>query len=86
MPTDALMIMAAAAMILIAVFGIRSARNRRHGQAVADRRNEIERIRLDEDTSEIRRGDRPEPPASPTVSAPDNLAPFARPSSDDERR
>ena len=40
----------------------------------------------DPDVSEIRRGDRPEPPADPTESGPDNVSPFFRPNSGDERR
>jgi hypothetical protein len=59
---------------------------RRRPRTSDDRRAEIKRIRLDEDISEIRRGDRPEPPAPITEPGPDNLEPFARPSSNDERR
>jgi hypothetical protein len=59
---------------------------RRRARGAVDQRAEIERIRLDDDISEIRRGDRPDPPAHPSDPGPDNLEPFARPSSEDERR
>ena len=39
-----------------------------------------------DDQSERRRGDRPEPPAAPTQPLPDNLEPFSKPGSVDERR
>lgn len=39
-----------------------------------------------DDQSERRRGDRPEPPAAPAEPVPDNLEPFSKPGSVDERR
>jgi hypothetical protein len=39
-----------------------------------------------DDISEVRRGDRPNPPAPPTDRGPDNVAPFFRPDDRDERR
>jgi hypothetical protein len=36
--------------------------------------------------SELRRGDRPDPPAPPVEPPPDNLEPFRKPGSIDERR
>lgn len=40
----------------------------------------------DDDITEVRRGDRPDPPAAPSDSNPDNVAPIQRPGSGDERR
>lgn len=41
---------------------------------------------VEDDISELRRGDRPEPPAAPAEPLPDNLEPFSKPGSVDERR
>ena len=45
-----------------------------------------EAAEVEDDRSELRRGDRPEPPAPPTQPVPDNLEPFSKPGSMDERR
>ncbi len=39
-----------------------------------------------DDISEVRRGDRPSPPATPPDPEPDNLSPFYRPDGRDDRR
>ena len=57
--------------------------------AVRQRRKLDARDRRAESTdgfSERRRGDRPEPPAAPAEPLPDNLEPFSKPGSVDERR
>jgi len=86
MPTGALIIAGFFLALIAAVIVVRFSRRRRLDHSMMARKAEIARIRLDEDTSEIRRGDRPEPPAPPAKPGPDNLEPFARPSSEDERR
>jgi hypothetical protein len=84
--TLAIAVIAVAAAAAVVISLIVWAKNRRQTPGTMEEWTDIERIRLDDDISEIRRGDRPEPPAPSKTPHPDNLEPFARPTSDDERR
>ncbi len=75
---------ASGAVILAAAFQRRKLES-------ADRRADApgpgdEPTKAEFDISEKRRGDRPDPPAPPAEPPPDNLEPFAKPGSADERR
>jgi hypothetical protein len=71
--------------IALAITALRIARSER-AAPTRDPETETRSREPDQDVSELRRGDRPNPPAGPGGRRPDNVTPFYRPDAGDERR
>lgn len=75
--------MVAIALVLTALRVARPVSSKNHPTTNADSDPTQE---ADGGLGEMRRGDRPNPPATPAAPGPDNVSPFYRPDGSDERR
>ena len=72
--------------IALVVTAVRIARRAAEETGPSDDLGSGQGVESDGDISEVRRGDRPVPPAAPPDPVPDNLSPFYRPDNRDDRR